>query len=75
MGRGCVEHYSALHRYCVFSHDELVCKMTTKADELDLMIAIATYKDLLKMYDAEKGMANTVETVIHHISHFDFTNY
>ena len=24
MGRKCVEHYSLMRRYCVFSHDELV---------------------------------------------------
>ena len=55
MGRSCVEHYSTLHRYCVFSHDELVCKMTSEAEDLDIMIAMATYKDMLTMYEAEKG--------------------
>jgi len=50
-----VEHYSLFHRHCVFSHDELACKMATKADDLDYSIAIATYKDLLKMYETEKG--------------------
>lgn len=27
MGRKCVEHYKAVGRQCVFSHDELVWKM------------------------------------------------
>ncbi|KAK1906384.1 Lysine-specific demethylase 5A [Dissostichus eleginoides] len=27
MGRQCVSHYRRLHRYCVFSHEELLCKM------------------------------------------------
>ena len=32
MGRECVAHYSMLHRFCVFSHDELVCKMAENLD-------------------------------------------
>lgn len=54
IGRDCVEHYSKLQRFCVFSHDELVCKMASTPDELDLTVAAATYQDMLRMVDQEK---------------------
>lgn len=55
-GRDCVEHYSQLHRFCVFSHDELVCKIASSAPELSLEIATAAYKDMLKMVESEKEL-------------------
>ena len=55
-GRECVEHYSQLHRFCVFSHDELVCKIASAAYELSLDIASAAYFDMLKMVDGEKEL-------------------
>ncbi|KAF2984275.1 hypothetical protein EK904_002772 [Melospiza melodia maxima] len=39
LGRQCVEHYRLLNRYCVFSHDEMICKMASKADVLDVVVA------------------------------------
>jgi len=56
MGRECINHYSTLHRFCVFSHDELVCKMAVQPDSLDLRIAAATYHDMLVMVDSEKRL-------------------
>lgn len=55
-GRECVEHYSHLHRFCVFSHDELVCKMASAANELSLDIASAAHSDMLKMVESEKEL-------------------
>lgn len=74
MGRECVNHYSTLHRYCVFSHDELVCKMAVKPDNLDLRIAASTYYDMLTMVDLEKKLRkNLLEavsfTVVKKLSH------
>lgn len=43
MGRECINHYSNLRRFCVFSHDELVCKMALDPDKLNLGIATACY--------------------------------
>lgn len=63
MGRNCVEHYSTLHRYCVFAHDELVCKMSTEAEKLTLLVAMATYQDLLTMLEAERGI-NKITIII-----------
>jgi len=60
IGRECITHYSNLHRYCVFSHDELVCKMSGEADELDLVLAMAAYKDMVTMYEAEKALRRDV---------------
>lgn len=53
MGRECVEHYSSLHRYCVFSHDELICKMASVPDSLNSKLASATHHDMLKMLEVE----------------------
>lgn len=54
IGRVCVAHYSMLHRFCVFSHDELVCKMASDPENLDVSIAAATYHDMISMVQSEK---------------------
>ncbi|KAI1287401.1 Lysine-specific demethylase lid [Halotydeus destructor] len=54
IGRVCMTHYSRLHRYPVFSHDELICKMGSDADKLGVQISAATYHDMLRMVDAER---------------------
>lgn len=56
MGRMSMAHYSHLHRYPVFSHDELVCRMADQARILDHRLASATYQDFLRLIEAEKGL-------------------
>ncbi|XP_066526984.1 lysine (K)-specific demethylase 5Ba [Hoplias malabaricus] len=56
LGRQCVEHYRSLNRYCVFSHDEMVCNIVAKADSLDLELASAMQKDLSAMIQEEKEL-------------------
>ncbi|XP_011267451.1 lysine-specific demethylase lid isoform X2 [Camponotus floridanus] len=56
VGRDCITHYSNLRRFCVFSHDELVCKMSLDPDLLDIGIATATYYDMLQMVEDEKKL-------------------
>uniref|UniRef100_T1IT35 [histone H3]-trimethyl-L-lysine(4) demethylase n=1 Tax=Strigamia maritima TaxID=126957 RepID=T1IT35_STRMM len=60
IGRICIDHYSSLHRFCVFSHDELICKMAADPDSLDLSLAAATYQDMLKMVESEKKLRKAV---------------
>uniref|UniRef100_A0A4W3I255 [histone H3]-trimethyl-L-lysine(4) demethylase n=1 Tax=Callorhinchus milii TaxID=7868 RepID=A0A4W3I255_CALMI len=65
MGRQCVQHYRLLNRYCVFSHDEMICKMASKFKDLDLVLASAVHKDMMIMIDDEKRLreAGVTDTV------------
>ena len=55
-GRDCIEHYRSLCRFCVFSHEELVCKMAADPDSLDLNLAAAVHKEMLIMVEQEKRL-------------------
>ncbi|TRY59713.1 hypothetical protein DNTS_002507 [Danionella cerebrum] len=54
LGRKCIDHYRSLNRYCVFSHDEMICSVATKADNLELEMASAVQKDMNAMVEEEK---------------------
>ncbi|XP_069759397.1 lysine-specific demethylase 5A isoform X3 [Narcine bancroftii] len=56
MGRQCVSHYRRLHRYCVFSHEELICKMAADPEGLDVELAAAVYKEMLTMIEEERQL-------------------
>lgn len=60
MGRECINHYSNLRRFCVFSHDELVCKMALEPDRLNFGIATACYLDMAEMVDCEKKLRKSL---------------
>ncbi|XP_060788219.1 lysine-specific demethylase 5B-B isoform X4 [Neoarius graeffei] len=60
LGRQCVDHYRLLHRYCVFSHDEMICNMATKADKLDVVLASAVHKDMVLMINEEKELRQQI---------------
>uniref|UniRef100_A0A673KDN8 [histone H3]-trimethyl-L-lysine(4) demethylase n=1 Tax=Sinocyclocheilus rhinocerous TaxID=307959 RepID=A0A673KDN8_9TELE len=60
LGRQCVDHYRLLHRYCVFSHDEMVCNMAMKADSLDVVLASAVQKDMQLMNKDERELRDKV---------------
>ncbi|KAG9333773.1 hypothetical protein JZ751_010216 [Albula glossodonta] len=60
LGRQCVDHYRLLHRYCVFSHDEMICKMAAKANSLDVVVASAVQKDMAIMVRGEKELRDKV---------------
>ncbi|ESO91413.1 hypothetical protein LOTGIDRAFT_205701 [Lottia gigantea] len=56
IGQQCIEHYRSLGRQCVFSHEELVCKMAADPNSLDLNLAAATHKNLLSIVDDERRL-------------------
>ncbi|KAK7101928.1 hypothetical protein V1264_020234 [Littorina saxatilis] len=56
LGRGCIEHYRSLARQCVFSHEELICKMAADPDSLDLSLAATTHNDMLEIVEVEKRL-------------------
>ncbi|KAK1327920.1 hypothetical protein QTO34_012341 [Cnephaeus nilssonii] len=60
LGRQCVEHYRLLHRYCVFSHDEMICRMAAKAGALDVVVASTVQKDMATMIEDERALRETV---------------
>uniref|UniRef100_A0A4W5NUN6 [histone H3]-trimethyl-L-lysine(4) demethylase n=1 Tax=Hucho hucho TaxID=62062 RepID=A0A4W5NUN6_9TELE len=61
MGRMCVDHYRQLNRYCVFSHDEMVCKMASKADTtMDVALASAVQRDMTVMLLEEDKLRDKV---------------
>ncbi|XP_076022463.1 lysine-specific demethylase 5B-B isoform X2 [Genypterus blacodes] len=60
LGRQCVDHYRILHRYNVFSHDEMVCNMAAKANSLDVVLASAIHKDMVGMIREEKEIREKV---------------
>uniref|UniRef100_A0A8C1XJR7 [histone H3]-trimethyl-L-lysine(4) demethylase n=1 Tax=Cyprinus carpio TaxID=7962 RepID=A0A8C1XJR7_CYPCA len=53
IGRQCVAHYRRLQRYCVFSHEELVCKMAADPESLDVELAAAVVRELGHMIEEE----------------------
>ncbi|XP_063735741.1 lysine-specific demethylase 5B-B [Eleginops maclovinus] len=61
LGRQCVDHYRLLHRYNVFSHDEMVCNMATKAGTLDVVLASAVHKDMVSMIREEQELRDKVK--------------
>ncbi|KAF7654696.1 hypothetical protein LDENG_00066550 [Lucifuga dentata] len=61
IGRKCVEHYRQLSRYCVFSHDEMVCNMATKADSMDIDLASAVLKEMNVMIQEEEELRDKVK--------------
>ncbi|XP_047678868.1 lysine-specific demethylase 5B-B isoform X2 [Tachysurus fulvidraco] len=60
LGRQCVQHYRLLHRYCVFSHDEMICNMASKAEKLDVVLASAVHKDIVLMINEEKELREKI---------------
>lgn len=64
MGRQCVAHYRRLHRYCVFSHEELLCKMAADPESLDVELAAAVYKEMQEMMDEETKLRQAVQEMV-----------
>ncbi|XP_070823746.1 lysine-specific demethylase 5C isoform X2 [Chaetodon trifascialis] len=56
VGRSCIEHYRRLRRYCVFSHEELTCKMAASPEKLDLNLAAATHREMFIIVQEERKL-------------------
>ncbi|KAM4696546.1 lysine-specific demethylase 5C-like isoform 2-T2 [Rhinophrynus dorsalis] len=55
-GRKCIEHYRRLRRYCVFSHEELICKMAACPERLDQSLAAAVHKEMFLLVQEERRL-------------------
>ncbi|XP_037628330.1 lysine-specific demethylase 5B-B isoform X2 [Sebastes umbrosus] len=73
LGRQCVDHYRVLHRYNVFSHDEMVCNMASKARTLDMVLASAVHKDMVSMIREEQKQREKVKKL--GVLHLKEANY
>ncbi len=59
-----MDHYQHLKRQCVFSHEELVCKMAAEPERLDVNLAAATHQDMLLMVESEKKLRKKLLDVV-----------
>lgn len=60
IGRECIIHYKNLKRFCVFSHDELICKMALEGDRLDLETALETQMELARATEEESALRQKI---------------
>ncbi|XP_056879068.1 lysine-specific demethylase 5A isoform X1 [Takifugu flavidus] len=61
MGRQCVAHYRRLHRYCVFSHEELLCKMAADPESLDVELATSVFKEMGETMEEETKLRQAAQ--------------
>uniref|UniRef100_A0A8C9VNP2 Lysine-specific demethylase 5A n=1 Tax=Scleropages formosus TaxID=113540 RepID=A0A8C9VNP2_SCLFO len=61
IGRQCVAHYRRLQRYCVFSHEELLCKMAADPESLDVELAAAVFREMGEMVEEESRLRQAVQ--------------
>ena len=64
IGRNCVDHYRQLSRYCVFSHDEMVCNMACKADTMDVDLASVLQKEMMLMLQEEEQLRQKIKKMV-----------
>ena len=57
-------HYQQLHRYTVFAHDELVCKMAMMVDKLDEQMSAELHKDMTVMVEQERELRRSVREMV-----------
>lgn len=64
IGRNCVTHYRELSRYCVFSHDEMVCNMAAKAESMDMDTAAIVQKEIIAMVQEEDKLRGKIDKLV-----------
>lgn len=64
IGRQCVSHYRDLSRYCVFSHDEMVCNIAAKVDAMDVELVATVQKEIDIMVDEEQVLRDKITKMV-----------
>lgn len=64
VGRSCVSHYRELSRYCVFSHDEMVCNMASKAEAMDVDLAAVVQKEMNVIVEQEDKLREMIKKMV-----------
>lgn len=68
IGRKSVANYRLSQRQCVFSHDELICKMATYPERMDLNMAAAVHQDMIQMIEDERRLRKKLLDMVGHFS-------
>lgn len=61
VGRECIEHYASVGRGCVFSHDELVCRIAIHSDRISTELARMCMDDLEIVIERELQLRKKVK--------------
>ncbi len=61
-----MEHYRTMLRCPVFSHEELICKMASNPDSLDLDLAKAVYEEMEAMVKEEVYLRIELKRKVRH---------
>lgn len=48
----------------MFSHDEMICRMAAKAENLDVVVASTVEKDMAIMIEDEKALREAVRKLV-----------
>lgn len=48
----------------MFSHDEMICNMGVKADQLDVVLASAVHKDIVQMINEERELREQIHKLV-----------
>lgn len=60
MGRLSLQNYAEVSRHCVFAHDELIMKMVSEADEMDITMCQATLDEVRYILKREKQLREQI---------------
>ncbi|KAF5403943.1 hypothetical protein PHET_02650 [Paragonimus heterotremus] len=56
MGQSCIEHYAVFRRAPVFSHAELLCRMTLSEEPLSVEFLVVVLKQLRNLFATERDL-------------------
>ena len=58
--------YRQFKRRCVFSHEQLLCEIAEKADDVNIRVAMAVHDDLRVAVDNEAKLREAVKVLLLH---------